>query len=145
MSEILQALLAAVWLVGAGLRIVRQARFYQIEEYMNGRYLRWVASGRERWLPARSISAWMLGMVIGALLAEAPGSFLPAIVALLAAIVAVSPPRQSEVKKSLAVTPRMKRLLLSAWAICAMMYAAALGAGGALLPIEISLVPVFVN
>ena len=33
--------LAAIWLIGAWLRIVRQARYYQIEEYMSGRYLRW--------------------------------------------------------------------------------------------------------
>jgi len=143
MSEILQAMLAAVWLLGAGLRIVRQARFYQIEEYMSGRYLHWAASRRERWLPARSISAWMLGIAVGALLAEAPGSSLPLIVALLAAIVAILPPRESEVKKSLAVTPRMKRLLLSACAICAIAFAAGWGAVSAVLPLDISLIPIF--
>ena len=65
MSEILLAVLAAVWLIGAWLRIYRQARFYQIEEYLSGRYLRWVLGERARSLPPRPIAAWILGLAIG--------------------------------------------------------------------------------
>ena len=35
-------LIAVIWLIGACLRVYRMARFYQIEEYMCGRYLRWL-------------------------------------------------------------------------------------------------------
>jgi hypothetical protein len=47
-----------IWLVGACVRIYRQARFYQIEEYMSLRYLRWLVSVRERWLPNRPLVAF---------------------------------------------------------------------------------------
>jgi len=126
MSEILLALLAAIWLLGACLRIYQQARFYQIEEYMSGRYLRWVLAHRSRLLPARSIAAWLLGLAISALLSEAPDSFLPPVVAIFAAIVAVAPPRQHEVKQPIAATPRMKRLLVGAWLAGAVSFAALL-------------------
>ena len=114
MSEILLAVLAAVWLIGAWLRIYRQARYYQIEEYLSGRYLRWVLGERSRSLPARPIAAWILGLAIGSLLAEAPDSIVAHIVTIIAALVAVIPPRQREVKQVFAATARMKRLLAGA-------------------------------
>ncbi len=125
MSAILLAILAAIWLLGAWLRIYQQARFYQIEEYMSGRYLRWVLSRRSRLLPARPLAAWFLALAIGALLAEAPDSFLPAIVAIAAAIIAVFPARQREVKQAFSATARMKRLLAGAWLASAVAFAAA--------------------
>ncbi len=128
MSEILLAILATVWLIGSWLRIHRQARFYQIEEYMSGRYLRWVLGDRSRSLPARPIVAWILGLAIASLLAEAPDSIVPLIVAIFAALVAVITPRQQEVKQAFAATPRMKRLLAGAWLASVLGLAAALAA-----------------
>lgn len=111
MSEILLAIAAAIWLTGAWLRVYQQARFYQIEEYMGGRFFRWVLAERARSLPARPIAAWILGLAVGGLLGEAPDSLLPQIVVISAALVAVVPPRQHEFKQAFAATPRMKRLL----------------------------------
>lgn len=124
MSAILLAMLVAIWLLGAWLRIYQQARFYQIEEYMSGRYLRWVTRCRARLLPARTLAAWFLALTTGALLAEAPDSFLPAIVAIAAAIIAVFPARYREVKQAFTATARMKRLLVGAWLASAVAVAA---------------------
>ncbi len=128
MSEILLAIAASVWLTGACLRVYQQARFYQIEEYLSDRYLRWIMGDRSRSLPARPIAAWILGLAIGSLLAEAPDGVLPRIVAIFAALVAVIPPRQQEVKQAFAATPRMKRLLAGAWLTSALGLAAMLAA-----------------
>lgn len=138
MAEILLPVLAAIWLLGAWIRGYQQARFYQIEEYMSGRYLRWILMDRSRLFPARPIGAWLLGMAVASLLAEAPGSVLPAIVAILAAIVAIVPQRQPEVKKPFAATARMKRLLAGALLASAFAWALMLGAFNSLLPTDLS-------
>ena len=142
MSNILLATLIAIWLLGAALRIYRQARFYQIEEYMSGRYLRWVTSNRTRCLPKRPTAAWALGVVCGVLLSEAPDGVMPYIAAILAAIAAALPPREREVKKPLAATPRMKRLLAGAWLAGALAFAAALSLANANLPQAIDILGV---
>lgn len=126
MSEIPLAVLAATWLCGAALRIYQQARFYQIEEYSSGRYLRWALRAWTRLLPARPLTVWLLGLAIGGLLSEAPDSPLPQSVAIIAAVIAVIPPRQGEVKQRFAATPRMKRLLAGAWLAGAAAFAAAI-------------------
>lgn len=128
MSEFLLAVLAAIWLCGAALRIYQQARFYQIEEYSSGRYLRWALRARARLLPARPLTAWLLGLAIGGLLSEAPDSPLPQLVAIVAAAIAVIPPRLAEVKQKIAATSRMKRLLAGAWLAGAAAFAALLAA-----------------
>ncbi len=143
MAEILLPVLAAIWLLGAWHRVYQQARFYQIEEYMSWRYLRWVWTDLSRLLPARAIAAAILGLAIGALMAEAPGSDLPVIVALLAALAAVFPQRQGEMKKSFAATARMKRLLAGAWLASAIAWALAIGLFSARLPVELSLLHLF--
>ena len=142
MSEILLAVLTGIWLVGAWLRIYQQARFYQIEEYMSGRYLRWVLIDRSRQIPARPLAAWILGLAISGLLAEAPDSFVPLTVAAFAALVAIIPPRQNEVKKSFAATPRMKRILAGACLASALTMAAILGAVNAYQLLELNLLHV---
>ena len=131
MSEILLAVLAAAWLLGAWLRIYQQARFYQIEEYMSGRFLRWVLSDRSRLIPARPLAAWLLGLAFSGLLSEAPDSFMPQIAVAITAIVAIVPPHQREVKQSFAATPRMKRLLVGACLAGAVFFAAIVAALGA--------------
>ena len=140
MSELLLAVLAATWLLGGALRIYQQARFYQIEEYDSGRYLRWALRARARLLPARPFTVWLLGMAIGGLLSEAPNSPLPQIVAILAAAIALIPPRRAEVKRKIALTARMKRLLAGAWLAGATAFALTLAASNMNLPLDAQLV-----
>ena len=113
-------LIALIWQVGIWLRITRQARFYQIEEYMSRRYLRWLFTSRARWLPQRPVVAWVAATVLTVLMSEAPGAsgaFVPLIFGVLAALVAVWPPSLGEVKKPFRATARAKRMLGAAFAI----------------------------
>ncbi len=110
-------IIALIWLVGTCFRIYRQARFYQIEEYMGGRYLRWSVARRERWLPNRPLVAWVAGMVIGIILSEAPGNFMLTLVGTITAVIAVWPPNEGEVKKGFKPTPRAKRMLGAAFVV----------------------------
>ena len=110
MRQELTALLCLVWLAGTWLRIRHQARFYQIEEYMSRRYLRWWLASRSRGLPSRPVASGVFGAALAALLTM-PSS---AIAAMVLALVAVFPRRESEVKKPLAATARVKRILLAA-------------------------------
>jgi UDP-N-acetylmuramoyl-tripeptide--D-alanyl-D-alanine ligase len=115
--SIIYLLVSLIWLVGACFRIYRQARFYQIEEYMSGRYLRWVIVQRERWLPTRLLGAWAAGLVIGFILSEAPGDILIGIIGVVTAGIAVWPPDEGEIKKKFRATPRAKRMLGTAFAL----------------------------
>ncbi|MBL8153416.1 MAG: UDP-N-acetylmuramoyl-tripeptide--D-alanyl-D-alanine ligase [Anaerolineae bacterium] len=114
-------IIALIWIVGACLRIYRQARFYQIEEYMSGRYLRWVVARRDRWLPTRPVAAVLMGIVLGVVLTEAPGSFMLTAISAVSAAVAVWPPNEGEIKKSFKPTARAKRLLGAAFVLSAVM------------------------
>jgi len=105
------ALISIIWLIGTCFRVYRQARFYQIEEYMSRRYLRWTFARRERWLPKRPILAWIVGVVLGFVLTEAPGSFMLTLIGIVTAIIAVWPPDEGEIKKAFRPTARAKRLL----------------------------------
>lgn len=116
MSDILIILTTLIWLAGACLRIYRQARFYQIEEYMSGRYLRWLLGERARWLPTRPVVAALFGMALSVVMSEGGGT-LPAMIATLAALIAVYPPNEGEVKKRLRHTARVKRLLGASFAV----------------------------
>jgi len=104
-------LIALLWLIGLWIRIYKQARFYQIEEYMSGRYLRWLVARRERWLPNRPIIAWIGAGVFGFVLSEAPGNVLLTIIGIISAVIAVWPPDEGEIKKAFRSTPRAKRML----------------------------------
>jgi len=117
MGDISLWLVVLIWLVGTCLRIYRQARFYQIEEYMSRRFLRWVFAERERWMPARPLAVRVVGSGIGLTLNEAPGNFVPVVVAILTSIIAVWPPREIEVKKGFKATARAKRLLSASFAL----------------------------
>jgi UDP-N-acetylmuramoyl-tripeptide--D-alanyl-D-alanine ligase len=108
-------LIVLIWFVGICIRIYRQARFYQIEEYMSGRYLRWLVARRERWLPNRTVIAWVAGTGIGFLLTEAPGNVLLAIIGVVSGLIAVWPPDEGEIKKPFRPTPRAKRMLGAAF------------------------------
>ena len=118
MSELLVVILLLIWLVGACLRIYRQARFFQIEEYMSARYLRWLLAERERGLPNRPTLAGVIGAALAVVLSEG-GSFIPALIAILAALAAVNPPDEGEIKKPFRPTARAKRLLGASFAAAA--------------------------
>ncbi|MEO8610330.1 MAG: UDP-N-acetylmuramoyl-tripeptide--D-alanyl-D-alanine ligase [Chloroflexota bacterium] len=110
-------IIALIWLIGTCFRIYKQARFFQIEEYMGGRYLHWTFARRERWLLRRPIMAWIGAGVIGFVLSEAPGDVLLMIIGIISAIIAVWPPDEGEIKKAFRSTPRAKRMLGAAFVV----------------------------
>ncbi len=116
MIEIFLLIIAIVWALGTCIRVYRQARFFQIEEYMNLRYLRWVLAVRARWLINRALIAWGIGAVFSFMFSEAPDGFLPAVIGLITAIIAVAPPDEGEIKKKFRATARAKRLLGASFA-----------------------------
>jgi len=107
----LLVLVALIWLAGTIYRIYQQARYFQIEEYKNIRYLRWIFAERPRWLPTRSAAVVFVGLALTVMLAEAPGDLLPSLLGMVIAAAAVWPARQKEVKKAFRATSRAKRLL----------------------------------
>ena len=117
-------IIALIWLVGSYYRIYRQARYFQIEEYMNGRYLRWVIAQRPRWLPNRPAIITLVGIAATLMLSEAPGDLLPGLIGTLMAAGAVWPPRDAEIKKPLRLTSRVKRLLGTAFVLAALLFLA---------------------
>lgn len=119
-------LIALIWLAGTIIRIYRQARFYQIEEYMGGRYLRWVLARRDRWLPTRPAGVWLVGLLLALFISDAPGSFVPGVIGVLASVIAVWPPDEGEVKKGFKPTARAKRLLGAAFVMAALLAVVAL-------------------
>lgn len=116
MANILLLGIASIWLVGACLRIYRHARYFQIEEYMSLRYLRWLFASRLHWLPSRPLIAFGLGAVFSFMLSESPDGILPAIIGLVSAAAASIPPAEGEIKKKFRATARAKRLLGAAFA-----------------------------
>lgn len=108
-------LIALIWLGGTLVRVYRQARFYQIEEYMSGRYLRWLFAQRKRWLPNRPVMAWVGGVILSFVMSEAPGSLLITIISAITGLIAVWPPDEGEIKKQFRATARAKRLLGAAF------------------------------
>ncbi len=128
-------LISAIWLAGAWIRIYRQARFYQIEEYMSLRYLRWIAARRNRWLPTRPALAWLFGSAMLMILTEAPGSFVPVLISVIASAAGIIPPEEGEIKKQFRPTPRARRLLGAALSISSVVGLAA-AAGLAALELD---------
>lgn len=121
MQYFLLSLIALTWIVGTGFRIYRQARFYQIEEYMSLRYLRWLFGERERWMPLRSLGAFAGGMLFAFMSDSIPGeiALIPYIAALVAAHIAVWPPREKEIKRKFVRTARVSRILGTAFVLSA--------------------------
>jgi UDP-N-acetylmuramoyl-tripeptide--D-alanyl-D-alanine ligase len=119
--SVLTLVIVLIWLTGAIIRAYRQIRFYQIEEYKSPRYLRWLVDARARWLPSRPIVVWIAGTAISVMLSEAPGAFLPGVIAILAAIIAVWPTHEGEIKKAFVRTPRALRILVTAFVLAALL------------------------
>ncbi len=117
MTLFVSTLVALVWLAGTWLRIYRQARFYQIEEYDSVRYLRWLFRERVRWLPNRPLMARVVGTALGILLNEGESILLPAILGIGAALVGAWPPAEGEIKKPFRATARAKRMLGAAFVV----------------------------
>ncbi|MCA9892114.1 MAG: UDP-N-acetylmuramoyl-tripeptide--D-alanyl-D-alanine ligase [Anaerolineae bacterium] len=111
-------MLAAIWLVGTLIRIYRQARFFQIEEYQAVRYLRWYLSHREQW-PMRAIMATLVGIVLTFFTDSIPGqqNIVSFVIMGIAALAAIWPQHEGEVKKAFVRTQRATRLLGAAFAV----------------------------
>lgn len=109
-------LVCLIWLAGAWLRLRQQARYYQIEEYMSRRYLRWLLAARARCLPFRQVVIGLLGVAL-TILADHPLDSLAGSIFALAAVYA-KPER--EIKKPLVMTARVKRILAVAYSLCAL-------------------------
>lgn len=122
MPDMLILGLAAIWLAGTAYRIYKQARYYQIEEYMSPRYLRWVIADTARVLPVRPIGSWFIGTAIGFLMGEAPGSILPIVIASIAGLIAIIPPSEGEIKKKFVRTQRVTRIIVTATVVSAVHY-----------------------
>lgn len=110
-------LVLTFWLVGACIRVYRQARFFQIEEYMPRRYGRWVLSERERALPLRPLAAFFGGAALSFIFSEAPTDLVPFIISAIAAVTASIPPSEGEIKRKFRATARAKRLLFASWMV----------------------------
>jgi len=119
MQAFLLLILAIVWLGGTWLRIYKQARFYQIEEYMSPRYLRWISSDVKRLFPARPIGAWFIGIALGFLMGEAPDSVVPTLIGIIAGLIASIPQPEGEIKKKFIRTQRVTRIIGAGFAVSA--------------------------
>lgn len=120
LQQMLWIMVGLIWLAGTWLRIYRQARFYQIEEYMSGRYVRWWLRRFDRLLPLRPLIAGIAGAVLPALIGV---RVIPGMIALVAVLAAVWPPNEGEIKKPFRRTGRATRLLVAAfgWAALALL------------------------
>jgi UDP-N-acetylmuramoyl-tripeptide--D-alanyl-D-alanine ligase len=119
MQTVFTMVIALIWLAGTNFRIYRQARFYQIDEYMSKRYLRWLFSERERWLPTRPLAVFCVGTIFAFFTDSIPGetSYLPYIISIVSAALAVYPPPEGEIKKAFVRTQRASRLLSAAFSL----------------------------
>ncbi|MAU10794.1 MAG: hypothetical protein CL607_13300 [Anaerolineaceae bacterium] len=123
--------LALLWLAGTFIRIYRQARFFQIEEYQSLRYLRWFSQHREHW-SIWSIGAAAVGIVLAFFTDSIPGqqNLLPFVFAAIAAIIAIWPQNEGEIKKAFVRTQRATRLLGAAFVIATIVLVNALIVAG---------------
>ena len=128
MGSFLLLALAMLWLAGSWLRIYRQARFYQIEEYMSRRYLAWLMKQPRRLMPLRPTAAGLVGLVFAGLAGDA---ILPLVIVNIAALIAIIPPRERQIKKPFVRTGRVTRILLTAFTISAAVHVAAIGLANA--------------
>jgi UDP-N-acetylmuramoyl-tripeptide--D-alanyl-D-alanine ligase len=119
MQELLLFIIAFIWLVGVWLRIYKQARYFQIEEYQSSRYLRWWLNKRQHLLPQRPLMSAIIGSMLVLTISEAPDSILPAIIAAIVSLFAIRPLDEGEIKKTFRRTQRATRLLGAAFAIAA--------------------------
>ncbi len=142
MQHIFLWIVALIGLSGTAARIYKQARFFQIEEYMNMRYLRWWLAERSRFAPSRPLVATFVGAILAFFLSEAPDSPLPAIIGAIAALVAVWPPDEGEIKKPFRRTQRATRLLAGAFGAALLVWGLALLLAARIEPYELQVLAV---
>ncbi len=109
------AILSLIWFIGTCIRVYQQARFFQIEEYMSLRYLRWLVANRPWFLPVRGLTAAVGGGLVGLFVADT--TVLAFVLLAAAAGVGVYPQPPGEIKKGFNRTQRATRLLAAAWGL----------------------------
>ncbi len=111
--------LAVLWGLLTIWRIRLLVRFFQLEEYKSGRFLRWLVSRRERVLPTRFLGGALVGFVIAGLLLSIGIRILALHVVwwVLVGGAIAWPEPVKEVKKHFVATQRAKRLLGTAFAL----------------------------
>lgn len=115
----MEQVLTLIWLGGVLLRVWQQARFFQIEEYKSGRYLRWLLARPTRWLMWRALIFVGVAYLISLAL-DFAGQDTEALYVLVwgaAAILSVLPEPPKEVKKQFRLTQRAIRLLITAFGL----------------------------
>ncbi len=122
MIDFLFWLIAFIWFFGVCMRVYRQARFFQIEEYMSWRYLRWLFTARARWLPNRPLFAWLAGSLFAFMFSESPDGLLPSTIGIFSALIGVIPPDEGEIKKKFHPTSRARRMLGAAIVIAGVVF-----------------------
>jgi UDP-N-acetylmuramoyl-tripeptide--D-alanyl-D-alanine ligase len=135
------ALLALLWSAVAFWRVRILVRFFQLEEYMNLRFLRWAAERRAQWLPLSMFGAIAV-VVIGGVLVVAgiETTVVLGAVALIAIAFAAYQPPASEIKKRFVATQRARRLLGAVIAIVLLVnMSGALLLGGLDMPLALVL------
>ncbi len=133
-------LLGALWWMGACIRAYQQARFFQIEEYMSIRYVRWLFRERGRWLPTRPVAAGVGGVLAGLFVGDT--DFITLIVLLVAGVIAVWPPPPGEVKKGFVRTQRATRMLGAAFAVALVLALIAVAVARSISDGELALVTI---
>ncbi|MBN1966475.1 MAG: UDP-N-acetylmuramoyl-tripeptide--D-alanyl-D-alanine ligase, partial [Anaerolineae bacterium] len=113
-------IVALVWFGGGLVRIYRFARFFQIEEYQNGRYWRWLLAHPDRWGWRRPLIAWSLALVGSFLVIEGNSEILFLLIFGVTAAIAGWPAQEREVKKAFVRTGRATRLLAATFALFAL-------------------------
>ncbi len=109
----MSAIVAVVWFLGGMARIYRFARFFQIEEYQNARYFRWLLHTPQRWGWQRPLLVWSVALILGFFLLESATDVLALAIFGPATLIAVWPGREKEVKKRFVRTSRALRLLVA--------------------------------
>ncbi|MBN2469128.1 MAG: UDP-N-acetylmuramoyl-tripeptide--D-alanyl-D-alanine ligase [Anaerolineae bacterium] len=114
-------IVAAIWLLGGMARIYHFARFFQIEEYQNQRFFSWLLRNPRRWQWQRPLAAWSAALLVGFFLLESQNEWL--LLALFggAALAAVWPSKETEIKKRFVRTQRAYRLLLTSFLTLALL------------------------
>lgn len=115
MTNWLLVVLALIWWAGVCVRIYQHTRFFQIEEYMPMRYLRWVFSKPERWLPTRAGIALFISSIVATFIGDT--IWVTSLILIIGVSVVCYPYRMAEVKKGFKRTPRATRILASSFTL----------------------------
>ncbi|NJL93452.1 MAG: hypothetical protein HC915_06835 [Anaerolineae bacterium] len=123
--HLLAILLTLFWIVAAALRSWRLARFYQIEEYMADRYVRWLLARRERWFPRQPAIVMLAGVVVAFALQFGGVEYasLHGVLWAVVAMIIAQPEPVKEVKRQFRRTQRALRIVGAACLLDALVIA----------------------